>query len=108
LNANLHQHLVLPSGSDIRHKPQAMHFFSILMTATTAGLAVAAPVTQKKKRVSKMQFFGVNESGPEFGNNIFPGQLNKDYVWPTLSTIDVWRHWQKYEQSAEPFHLDIR
>jgi endoglucanase len=66
-----------------------MHFASILLAASTAGFALAASVTEKKKRVSKFQFFGVNESGPEFGNTNFPGVKGTDYVWPTLSTIDV-------------------
>ncbi|KAF2263424.1 endo-beta-1,4-glucanase [Lojkania enalia] len=63
-----------------------MRFASALLAALTAGIAVAAPV--KMKRVSKFKFFGVNESGPEFGNKNIPGIKNKDYVWPTLSTID--------------------
>ncbi|PSN68918.1 endo-beta-1,4-glucanase [Corynespora cassiicola Philippines] len=62
-----------------------MRFLSALLVAATAGLAIAAPVT---KRASKFKFFGVNESGPEFGNKNFPGVKNKDYVWPTTSTID--------------------
>jgi hypothetical protein len=43
--------------------------------------AVAAPSTEKKKRVSKLQYFGVNESGAEFGNTAIPGELGKDYTW---------------------------
>jgi endoglucanase len=45
-------------------------------------LAVAAPSTEKKKRVSKFQWFGVNESGAEFRNTAIPGQFGKDYTWP--------------------------
>ena len=52
------------------------------MAASTAVLAVAAPSVEKKKRVSKFQWFGVNESGAEFGNTAIPGQLGKDYIWP--------------------------
>ncbi|OCL02633.1 glycoside hydrolase family 5 protein [Glonium stellatum] len=66
-----------------------MRFFSLLLAAGTAGLALAAPIGEKKKRVSKMKFFGVNESGPEFGNTNLPGTKGKDYTWPTLSTIDT-------------------
>ena len=51
----------------------------------TAALALAAPT----KRASKLQFFGVNESGPEFGEGNLPGTYGKDYIWPTLSTIDT-------------------
>lgn len=35
------------------------------------------------------EFFGINESGPEFGESVIPGTLNVHYVWPNLSTIDV-------------------
>jgi len=35
-----------------------MRFGSLLLTASTAVLAVAAPSTEKKKRVSKFQWFG--------------------------------------------------
>lgn len=32
--------------------------------------------------------FGVNQSGAEFGNNVIPGQLGKEYTWPEPSSID--------------------
>ena len=65
-----------------------MHFLSLLAAAGTAVLALAAP-TKKEKRAGKLQFFGVNESGPEFGDGKFPGVYGVDYTWPTLSTIDT-------------------
>ena len=30
----------------------------------------------------------MNESGGEFGNAAIPGQLGKDYTWPSPSSID--------------------
>lgn len=62
---------------------------STVLLAGTASLALAAPVQKEEKRASKFEFFGVNESGPEFGEGNLPGTLNTDYVWPTLSTIDT-------------------
>ena len=60
-----------------------MHLGSMLLVASTAVLAVVAPATEKKKRaLKKFTYFGVNESGAEFGNGNLPGQLNKDYTWP--------------------------
>jgi endoglucanase len=59
-----------------------MHFGDLLVIASTAVLVVAAPSTGLKKRVKTFQFFGVNESGAEFGNTALPGQLGKDYTWP--------------------------
>ncbi|KAF2083299.1 glycoside hydrolase family 5 protein [Saccharata proteae CBS 121410] len=64
-----------------------MRFFPIILAAGTAGLALAAPT--KKRSSSKLTFFGVNESGPEFGETNLPGTKGTDYVWPTLSTIDT-------------------
>jgi endoglucanase len=37
---------------------------------------------------TKFKFFGVNESGAEFGQNVIPGTLGKDYTWPSPSSID--------------------
>jgi len=34
------------------------------------------------------EYFGVNESGAEFGNTVIPGELGKDYTWPSQSSID--------------------
>ncbi len=59
-----------------------MRFVQLLVAASTAALAFAAPAGDKKKRAKKFQFFGVNESGAEFGNTAFPGILGKDYTWP--------------------------
>lgn len=59
-----------------------MQLGNLLLVASTAVLAVAAPSLEKSKRAKKFQWFGVNESGAEFGNAALPGQLNKDYVWP--------------------------
>lgn len=60
-----------------------------LTLLATAALAIAAPTTSKVKRANKLQFFGVNESGPEFGESVLPGAYGKEYIWPTLSTIDT-------------------
>ncbi|KAF2150388.1 glycoside hydrolase family 5 protein [Myriangium duriaei CBS 260.36] len=76
-----------------------MRFFSLLAAAGTAGLAVAAPATARTHEASakaststktpKLTFWGVNESGAEFGSNAWPGVYNKDYTWYNLSTYDI-------------------
>ncbi|KAJ9622681.1 hypothetical protein H2203_006331 [Taxawa tesnikishii (nom. ined.)] len=63
-----------------------MRFVSIFAAAATAALALAAPA---EKRGSRLRFFGVNESGAEFGEGNLPGVYNKDYTWYNLSTIDT-------------------
>ncbi|TFY71160.1 hypothetical protein EVG20_g1857 [Dentipellis fragilis] len=37
---------------------------------------------------TKFTYFGVNESGAEFGNNVIPGVLGTDYTWPSPSSVD--------------------
>jgi hypothetical protein len=70
-----------------------MRLTGLIIGALTAASVVATPMTDStptvKKRKSKFQFTGVNESGAEFGNTAIPGQLGKDYTWPVNSTIDV-------------------
>jgi hypothetical protein len=61
---------------------------SILATAGLAALVAAVPSSGPVKRGTKIKFFGVNESGPEFGTAI-PGVKNTDYVWPDLTTLPV-------------------
>jgi endoglucanase len=71
-----------------------MKFLNILLGVAAAGSALAAPTrdvppTTKNKRASKFQFVGVNQSGAEFGKDSLPGQLNKHYIWPAKSSVDV-------------------
>ncbi|TVY80272.1 putative endo-beta-1,4-glucanase B [Lachnellula suecica] len=66
-----------------------MHLGSLILVASTAVLAVAAPSAVKKRGPKNFEWFGVNESGAEFGNTAIPGQLNKDYTFPPTSTIDT-------------------
>lgn len=68
-----------------------MKLAQVLVGASTIVGAVAAPAVNdgSKKRASKFQFVGVNESGAEFGNQNLPGQLGKDYTWPDQNAINV-------------------
>lgn len=66
-----------------------MRISNIVLAASALCVATAFPSASLKKRVSKFKFFGVNESGGEFGSGAIPGQLNKDYVWPVTSSIDT-------------------
>ncbi|KAK7678575.1 hypothetical protein QCA50_018447 [Cerrena zonata] len=67
----------------------------------TAGTATTGPTTPSSTisapspsnsicsgSRTKFQFFGVNESGAEFGNLNIPGVLGTDYTWPSPSSID--------------------
>ncbi|PNS19619.1 hypothetical protein CAC42_7463 [Sphaceloma murrayae] len=64
-----------------------MKFITIIAAAGTAALAVAAPTKRAVKL--KLQFWGINESGAEFGQQSLPGLYNKDYTWYDLNAIDT-------------------
>ncbi|KAF8149888.1 endoglucanase [Crassisporium funariophilum] len=53
---------------------------------TTTGTAPSSSVCSGTR--TKFQYFGVNESGAEFGNTKWPGVLGTDYTWPSPSSID--------------------
>lgn len=69
--------------------------------ATALGLAAVAlafPVidmdaspgsTAGSMTSKKFQFWGINESGAEFGSSDLPGVYGKDYTWYNLSSYDV-------------------
>ncbi|KAG8888776.1 hypothetical protein FRB98_006788 [Tulasnella sp. 332] len=47
----------------------------------------SSPVSMVRFK-EKFKYFGVNESGAEFGNTAWPGVLGTDYIWPAPSSID--------------------
>ncbi|KAI0636253.1 endoglucanase [Trametes polyzona] len=54
---------------------------------------------------TKFKFFGVNESGAEFGNNVIPGALGKEYTWPAPSSIDFFLN-QGFNTFRIPFLME--
>lgn len=54
--------------------------FELLATAALASSATA--------QTRKMKWFGINESGAEFGENTLPGKYGKEYIWYDFNTID--------------------
>lgn len=78
-----------------------MYFFSFIVAAGTAALALAGPIAERygsgpflnaiaKRNGSRtFKYFGINEAGAEFGPQSLPGLLGKDYIWPSKSSIDV-------------------
>ncbi|KAI9658420.1 MAG: hypothetical protein M1821_002553 [Bathelium mastoideum] len=67
-----------------------MHFLQF--ATACAAVASAATIPAKKRNAdasNKLEFFGVNESGAEFGTAI-PGVYNTDYTWYDLSTYNTW------------------
>lgn len=71
-----------------------------LMAAFMASLGLAAP--SHKKRMNKMQFAGINESGPEFGETTFPGTWGTEFTFPNLTTIDTF-----VSQGLNTFRINV-
>ena len=65
--------------------------FELLATLALASSAAA-----------KLNWFGINESGAEFGEGKYPGLYNKDYIWYDLNTID-----QFISQGMNMFRLNF-
>ena len=65
-----------------------MLFSNILAAAALVGAAFGAPSNQETRANRKLKWFGINESGAEFGEKNFPGVYNKDYTWYDTNTID--------------------
>ncbi|KAI9711420.1 MAG: hypothetical protein M1812_007165 [Candelaria pacifica] len=62
-------------------------YFHSLLVAALAAISLASPI--KQKRVKNFKYFGVNQSGGEWGLNSIPGTSGKDYLWPNTSSIDI-------------------
>jgi endoglucanase len=60
---------------------------SSTISAPNATSTAALPTSTSPSGI--FQWFGVNESGAEFGNTAIPGELGKDYTWPNTSAIEI-------------------
>lgn len=57
-------------------------------TSTVTTTSTAPSSTSCSGTRTKFKFFGVNESGAEFGNTAWPGTWGKDFTFPAPSSID--------------------
>jgi len=57
-------------------------------TTTASTTSTAPPSSTGCSNRTKFKFFGVNESGAEFGNTVWPGTWGKDFIFPAPSSID--------------------
>lgn len=78
-----------------------MLFKSVLAAAALASTAFAAPA--EEKRQSKLKWFGINESGAEFGEKNFTGVYGREYIWYDFNAID-----QSIAQGMNMFRLNFR
>ena len=74
---------------------------NLLAAATLACTALGAPAEKRQSR--KLKWFGINESGAEFGEGVVPGLYGKHYIWYDLGTID-----QFIAQGMNMFRLNFR
>lgn len=74
---------------------------NILAAAALVSTAFAAPT--EEKRQNKMKWFGINESGAEFGEKNFTGVYGKEYIWYDFKAID-----QLMGQGMNMFRLNFR
>ncbi|CAG7849025.1 Endo-beta-1,4-glucanase B Short=Endoglucanase B; AltName: Full=Carboxymethylcellulase B; AltName: Full=Cellulase B; Flags: Precursor [Serendipita indica DSM 11827] len=56
-------------------------------TTSSTSSSTSATSTYVCPGAKKFKYFGVNESSAEFGSAV-PGTLNKDYTWPSPSSVD--------------------
>lgn len=75
---------------------------NVLAAVALVSTALAAPSNKETRQNRKMKWFGINESGAEFGEKVFPGTYGKDYIWYDLNTID-----QFMGQGMNMFRLNI-
>ncbi|KAF2183339.1 glycoside hydrolase family 5 protein [Zopfia rhizophila CBS 207.26] len=77
-----------------------MLFKNLLVATGLASAAVATPTGRQASR--KLKWFGINESGAEFGEKNFTGVYGREYIWYDLKTID-----QFIEQGMNMFRLNF-
>lgn len=61
-------------------------------TTATSSTAAASPTSS-----GKFKWFGVDESGAEFGTGVFPGTWGIDFIFPANSSLLVCLHCMKRE-----------
>lgn len=77
---------------------------NLFAAAALVGSAFAAPSPSVDKRQTrKLKWFGINESGAEFGEKNFTGVYGREYIWYDLNTID-----QFIGQGMNMFRLNFR
>ncbi|KAF9565260.1 endoglucanase [Agrocybe pediades] len=70
---------------------------------TTTSTAPSSSICSGSR--TKFKYFGVNESGAEFGDTAIPGVLGTDYTWPSPSSIDYFTS-QGFNTFRIPFKLE--
>ncbi|KAF1833352.1 glycoside hydrolase [Decorospora gaudefroyi] len=80
-----------------------MLFNNLLAAAALASTAFAVPSERRQNSDRKMKWFGINESGAEFGEKNFTGVYGREYIWYDFNTID-----QFMAEGMNMFRLNFR
>lgn len=59
-----------------------------ILPSCTSNETVSSSAGTCSGDLAKFEYFGVNESGAEFGSDNIPGVLGTDYIFPSESSID--------------------
>lgn len=73
------------------------------MFSKLAAVAALVSTVAGQATTRKLKWFGINESGAEFGETNFTGVYGKEYIWYNLDTID-----QFIGQGVNMFRLNFR
>lgn len=60
-----------------------------MKTSTTSSAPPAATSSSPAPSKGKFKWFGVNQSGAEFGEGTLPGLWGKHFIFPSTSSIQV-------------------
>jgi endoglucanase len=74
----------------------------MLFSKFAFAAATLASTTFAQNSTRKLKWFGINESGAEFGEKNFTGVYGKEFIWYDLNTID-----QFMEQGVNHFRLNF-
>jgi endoglucanase len=64
-------------------------YTSVVASSTSGTTSGTTSSSAASATGTGFQWFGVNESGAEFGATNIPGTLGTDYTWPNTSAIDI-------------------
>ncbi|TFK99435.1 endoglucanase [Pterulicium gracile] len=77
---------LVPEANSDEATPTILEEGALNDVATKTENAAFAAVTCNNR--TKFKFYGVNQAGAEFGQNVIPGVLGTHYTWPSPSSID--------------------
>jgi hypothetical protein len=83
----------------VRERHQLKRIAMFFQKAIVAAFLASTAFAQERK----LKWFGINESGAEFGEKNFTGVYGKEYIWYDFDTIDSFM-----EEGMNMFRLNFR